>query len=206
MPSDSTRSLQSALDSRTLVFDGGMGTQIYGCADCLKSDYLGRDNCTDILVRSRPDIIQRIHEGYFAAGADIVGAEELVEKVKNGFLDFDVVVSHPDMMREVSKLGRVLGPKGLMPTPKTGTVTPQVGRAVKEVKAGRIEFKSDKTAGLHAVCGKLSFAEEALLENARTVIKAVKDSKPATSKGEYFKAIHIATTHGPGLKLNTGAL
>lgn len=140
------------------------------------------------------------------AGADFVGAEELVEKVKNGFLDFDVVVSHPDMMREVSKLGRVLGPKGLMPTPKTGTVTPQVGKAVKEVKAGRIEFKSDKTAGLHAVCGKLSFSEEALLENARTVIKAVKDSKPATSKGEYFRAIHIATTQGPGLKLNTGAL
>ena len=140
------------------------------------------------------------------AGADFVGAEELVEKVKNGFLDFDVVVAHPDMMREVSKLGRVLGPKGLMPTPKTGTVTPQVGKAVKEVKGGRIEFKSDKTAGLHAVCGKLSFKEEALLENARTVIKAVKDSKPATSKGEYFKTVHIATTHGPGLKLNTGAL
>ncbi len=141
-----------------------------------------------------------------AAGADFVGAEELVERVKNGFLDFDVVVAHPDMMREVSKLGRVLGPKGLMPTPKTGTVTPQVGRAVKEVKGGRIEFKSDKTAGLHAVCGKLSFGEEAILENARTVIKAVKDSKPATSKGEYLKTIHIATTHGPGLKLNTGAL
>lgn len=140
------------------------------------------------------------------AGADFVGAEELIEKVKNGFLDFDVVVAHPDMMREVSKLGRVLGPKGLMPTPKTGTVTPQVGKAVKEVKGGRIEFKSDKTAGLHAVCGKLSFTEEALLENARTVIKAVKDSKPATSKGEYMKSIYIATTQGPGLKLNTGAL
>lgn len=140
------------------------------------------------------------------AGADFVGAEELVEKVKNGFLDFDVVVAHPDMMREVSKLGRVLGPKGLMPTPKTGTVTPQVGKAVKEVKGGRIEFKSDKTAGMHAVCGKLSFTEEALLENARTVIKAVKDSKPATSKGEYLKTVHIAATHGPGLRLNTGAL
>ena len=140
------------------------------------------------------------------AGADFVGAEELVEKVKNGFLDFDVVVSHPDMMREVSKLGRVLGPKGLMPTPKTGTVTPQVGKAVKEVKGGRIEFKSDKTAGLHAVCGKLSFTEAALLENARTVIKAVKDSKPTTSKGEYLRSVNIATTHGPGLKLNTGAL
>lgn len=141
-----------------------------------------------------------------AAGAEFVGAEELVEKVKNGFLDFDVVVAHPDMMREVSKLGRVLGPKGLMPTPKTGTVTPQVGKAVKEVKGGRIEFKSDKTAGLHAVCGKLSFSEEALLENARIVIKAIRDSKPATSKGEYLKAVYIAATQGPGMRLNTGAL
>jgi len=109
-------------------------------------------------------------------------------------------------MGKVGKLGRVLGPKGLMPTPKTGTVTPQIGKAVKELKAGRIEFKSDKTAGLHAVCGKLSFTEEALLENARTVIKAVKDSKPATSKGEYLKAAYIATTQGPGMRLNTGAL
>ncbi len=140
------------------------------------------------------------------AGADLVGAEELVEKVKNGFLDFDVVVAHPDMMREVSKLGRVLGPKGLMPTPKTGTVTPQVDRAVKELKAGRIEFKSDKTAGLHAVCGKLSFPENALLENARTVIKAVRESKPATSKGEYLKSITLAVTQGPGVRLNMGAL
>jgi large subunit ribosomal protein L1 len=141
-----------------------------------------------------------------AAGADIVGGDELVEKVKNGFLDFDIVVAHPDMMREVSKLGRVLGPKGLMPTPKTGTVTPQIGKAVKELKTGRIEFKSDKTAGLHAVCGKLSFSEAAILENARVVIKAVRDSKPAISKGEYLKAVSIAATHGPGLKLNTGAL
>ena len=141
-----------------------------------------------------------------AAGADMVGAEELVEKVKNGFLDFDIVVAHTDMMREVSKLGRVLGPKGLMPTPKTGTVTPQVGKAVKEVKTGRIEFKSDKTAGLHAVCGNLSFSEEALLENARAVIKAVRDSKPPTSKGEYLKKVAISATQGPGIVLNTGAL
>ncbi|OQA53484.1 MAG: 50S ribosomal protein L1 [Candidatus Omnitrophica bacterium ADurb.Bin292] len=140
------------------------------------------------------------------AGADIVGGEDLVEKVKNGFLDFDVVVAHPDMMREVSKLGRVLGPKGLMPTPKTGTVTPQIAKAVKELKAGRIEFKSDKTAGLHAVCGKLSFSEEAILENARAVIKAVRDSKPQISKGEYLRSVTISATHGPGIKLSTGAL
>lgn len=139
-------------------------------------------------------------------GADFVGGEELVEKVKNGWSDFDVVVAHPDMMRDVSKLGRILGPKGLMPTPKTGTVTAQVGRSIKELKAGRIEFKSDKTGGLHAVCGKISFAEENLLENAKSVIKAVREAKPAVSKGEYLKKINIAPTQGPGFLLNIGEL
>ncbi len=140
------------------------------------------------------------------AGADEVGAEELVQKISEGWFDFDAVVAHPDMMREVSKLGRVLGPKGLMPTPKTGTVTPAVGKAVKELKAGRIEFKSDKTGGLHAICGKLSFAENALLENARVVIKAVQDSKPPISKGDYLKTVTLTTTQGPGFRLSLGSL
>ena len=139
-------------------------------------------------------------------GADVVGAEELVQKIQGGWMDFDVVVAHPDMMREVSKLGKVLGPKGLMPSPKTGTVTPNVGRAVKELKAGRIEFKSDKTGGLHAICGKMSFNEQALLENARVVVRAVRDAKPSTSKGEYFKRIAVAATQGPGIRLALGAL
>ncbi len=139
-------------------------------------------------------------------GADEIGAEELVAKILGGWFEFDAVVAHPDMMREVSKLGRVLGPKGLMPTPKTGTVTPAVGKAVKELKAGRIEFKSDKTGGLHAVCGKLSFSENALLENARTVVKAVQDSKPQTSKGDYLKTITLTTTQGPGIRLAVGSL
>lgn len=141
-----------------------------------------------------------------AAGADYVGGEELVQKVLGGWFEFDAVVAHPDMMREVSKLGRVLGPKGLMPTPKTGGVTPQVANAVKELKAGRVEFKSDKTGGLHAVCGKVSFSEQAILENAKSVIKAVRDAKPASSKGEYLKGITLAPTQGPGLKLNLSAL
>ena len=139
-------------------------------------------------------------------GADEVGAEELVAKIQGGWMDFDAVVAHPDMMREVSKLGRVLGPKGLMPTPKTGTVTPAVGKAVKELKAGRIEFKSDKTGGLHAICGKLSFAENALLENIRIVVKAVQDSKPQTSKGDYLKTATLTTTQGPGIRLAVGSL
>ncbi len=136
-----------------------------------------------------------------AEGAEAVGAEDLVAKIQGGWLDFDALVAHPDMMREVSKLGRVLGPKGLMPSPKTGTVTPNIGRAVKELKAGRIEFKTDKTGGLHAVCGKISFSESALLENARVVIKAVRDAKPASSKGDFLRKVTIAPTQGPGVPL-----
>lgn len=140
------------------------------------------------------------------AGADEVGAEELVQKILEGWMEFDAVVAHPDMMREVSKLGRVLGPKGLMPTPKTGTVTPSVGKAVKELKAGRAEIKSDKTGGLHAICGKLSFSEQALLENAQNVIRAVQDAKPPVSKGDYIKAVTIAPAQGPGFRLAVSGL
>ena len=140
------------------------------------------------------------------AGADEVGAEELVQKIQEGWFDFDAVVAHPDMMREVSKLGRVLGPRGLMPTPKTGTVTPNVAKAVKELKAGRIEFKSDKTGGLHAVCGKLSFVESAILENASSVIRAVQEAKPPAAKGDYIRTVTLTTTQGPGLRLALNAL
>lgn len=141
-----------------------------------------------------------------AAGADFIGAEELVQKVLQGWLDFDAVVAHPDMMREVSKLGRVLGPRGLMPTPKTGTVTPDVGKAVKELKAGRVEYKNDKTAGVHVVCGKASFDSEKLKENVRVVAKAIRDSKPASSKGDYFKQIVLSMTQGPGVRLQPSSL
>lgn len=141
-----------------------------------------------------------------AEGADQVGAEELIQKVQGGWMEFDAVVAHPDMMREVSKLGKVLGPKGLMPSPKTGTVTPNVGRAVKELKAGRIEFKSDKTGGLHAICGKISFNEKALLENARVVIRAVVEAKPSASKGDYMKRVTMAPAQGPGFRLTANNL
>jgi large subunit ribosomal protein L1 len=135
------------------------------------------------------------------AGADFAGAEEYVKKIEGGWLDFDAVVAHPDMMREISKLGKVLGPRGLMPTPKTGTVTPEVGKAIKEIKAGRVEFKSDKTGGLHVICGKKSFSEEALVQNAASIIKAVSQAKPAAAKGDYLKRVFLSASHSPGVKL-----
>lgn len=141
-----------------------------------------------------------------SSGADYVGADDLIAKVQEGWMDFDVVVAHPDMMRDISKLGRVLGPKGLMPSPKAGTVTQDVGKAVKEIKKGKIELKNDKTGGVHVACGKLSFPDEALLENARSVIRAVIDQRPASVKGEYLKTVAIASTQGPGLKLETSSL
>lgn len=135
------------------------------------------------------------------AGADHVGAEDLIQKIQGGWMDFDAVVAHPDMMREVSKLGKVLGPKGLMPSPKSGTVTPDVGKAVKELKGGRIEFKSDKTGGLHAPCGKLSFSEKALEENILMLLRAVRDAKPQAAKGNYLKRVTVAPSQGPGMAL-----
>ena len=141
-----------------------------------------------------------------SAGAEVVGAEDLIQKIQGGWVDFDAVVAHPDMMREVSKLGKILGPKGLMPSPKSGTVTPEVARAIRELKAGRIEFKSDKTGGLHAPCGKHSFEKEALEENARILIRAVKDAKPAAAKGNYLKSVTLSLSQGPGVPLAVSSL
>lgn len=136
-----------------------------------------------------------------AAGADLVGSNDLIEKIAAGFMDFDVVVAAPDMMRDLSKLGKVLGPRGLMPTPKAGTVTTDVERAVKEVKAGRVEFKSDKQGGIHIGIGKRSFAENKLVENAQFVIEAINHAKPTTVKGNLIKSLSMATTMGPGVKV-----
>lgn len=136
-----------------------------------------------------------------AAGADLVGDNDLIEKVMGGFMDFDVVVASPDMMRDISKLGKVLGPRGLMPTPKAGTVTVDVERAIKEVKAGRVEFKSDKQGGIHLGIGKRSFDGNKLVENAQHVIEAVNHAKPETVKGNLIKSLALATTMGPSVKV-----
>ena len=137
------------------------------------------------------------------AGSDYVGAEELVAKIQNeNWLDFDVVIATPDMMGIVGRLGKVLGPRGLMPTPKAGTVTPDVARAVTEAKAGKIEYRLDKTNIIHCPIGKVSFGPEKLQENFDTLMAAIVKAKPAATKGQYIKSCTIATTMGPGIKLN----
>jgi large subunit ribosomal protein L1 len=140
------------------------------------------------------------------AGADIVGAEDLVSRVEDGFLDFDVAVATPDMMGAVGKLGRILGPKGLMPNPKAGTVTFDVGKAVKEIKAGKIEYRVDKTSIVHAPIGKKSFGREKLLDNFRALMEAIIKAKPAAAKGQYIKSVVISSTMGPGIKINPARL
>ena len=139
-----------------------------------------------------------------AAGAEFVGAEELIPRIQNdGWFDYDVVVATPDMMGVVGRLGRVLGPKGLMPNPKAGTVTMDVTKAVKESKAGKIEYRLDKTNIIHVPIGKASFTEEQLSDNFQTLIGAINKAKPATLKGQYLKSVTLAPTMGPGVKVNT---
>ena len=141
------------------------------------------------------------------AGADYVGGMELVEKItKENWFDFDVVVASPDMMGIVGRLGKVLGPKGLMPSPKAGTVTPNVGAAVKEVKAGKIEYRLDKTNIIHCPIGKVSFGAEKLTENMNALLGAVIKAKPAAAKGQYIRSCVVASTMGPGVKVNTNKL
>ena len=138
-----------------------------------------------------------------AAGAEYVGAEELIPKIQNeGWLDFDVVVATPDMMGVVGRLGRILGPKGLMPNPKAGTVTMDVTKAVQDIKAGKIEYRLDKTNIIHVPIGKASFTEEQLAENFQTLMGAINKAKPSTLKGQYLRSVTVAPTMGPGVKIN----
>ena len=140
-----------------------------------------------------------------AAGADVVGAEDLVEKVQGGTIDFDRCIATPDMMPLVGRLGKVLGPRGLMPNPRVGTVTPNVGQAVKDAKGGSIEFRTEKTGIIHAGVGKASFTEEALLANVRALVDALNRAKPSGAKGTYIKKISLSSTMGPGFKIDAGS-
>ena len=137
-----------------------------------------------------------------AAGAEYVGAEDLMEKIQGGFMDFDVCIASPDMMGIVGRLGKILGPRGLMPSPKAGTVTPDVAKAVTEAKAGKIEYRLDKTNIIHCPIGKASFGPEKLKENLETLMEAIVKAKPAAAKGQYIKSVAVASTMGPGVKIN----
>ncbi|MGI9106975.1 MAG: 50S ribosomal protein L1 [Pyrinomonadaceae bacterium] len=154
-----------------------------------------------VLVIAQGDKIREAEE----AGADFVGGEDMVEKIKGGWLDFDAVIATPDMMRLVGGLGKVLGPRGLMPNPKTGTVTPDVTTAVRETKAGKVEYRVDKTGVIHVGIGKISFDPQLLRENAQTLLDAVIRAKPSTAKGKYVKKVNLAATMSPGVLLDETA-
>ena len=154
-----------------------------------------------VLVIAQGDKIREAEE----AGADFVGGEDMVERIKGGWLDFDAVIATPDMMRLVGGLGKVLGPRGLMPNPKTGTVTPDVTTAVRETKAGKVEYRVDKTGVIHVGIGKVSFEPQLLRENAQTLLDAVVRAKPSTAKGKYVKKVNLAATMSPGVLLDETA-
>lgn len=155
-----------------------------------------------VLVIAGPDKQKEAEE----AGADVVGGEEMVERIQGGWLEFDAVVATPDMMRVVGRLGKVLGPRGLMPNPKTGTVTTDIARAVREIKAGKVEFRVDKTGIVHAPIGKASFAPDRLLANARALVDSVVKARPAAAKGKYVKSITVSSTMGPGIPIDTASV
>ncbi len=158
----------------------------------------GTGKTLKVVVVAKGDKIQEAKN----AGADEAGSDELIEKIKEGWTDFDVLIATPEMMREVGKLGKVLGPRGLMPTPKGGTVTADVEKAVKEMKGGKIEFKMDKSGVIQNVVGKISFSKEKLAENIRVLLQAIVKAKPASAKGIFLQSLYLASTMGPGLKID----
>lgn len=194
-----------------LKFDQSVDVSLKIGVDPKKSDQMVRGTVSlphgtgkkiSVLVFAKGDKIKEALD----AGADYAGAEDLLEKVKGGWTDFDAVISTPDMMREVGKLGKVLGPKGLMPTPKAGTVTADVGKAVTEMKAGKIEFKIDKGGAINNAVGKLSFKTQNLEENLKTYYNAVMKSRPASAKGHFVRSFVLSSTMGPGLKIDINAI
>jgi large subunit ribosomal protein L1 len=138
-----------------------------------------------------------------AAGAEVVGSDDLIEKIQGGFLDFDAAIATPDQMAKVGRIARVLGPRGLMPNPKTGTVTFEIANAVKEIKAGKVEFRVDKTGIIHAPVGKTSFSADSLIANTHALVDSIVKAKPAAAKGKYLKSVTLSSTMGPGIRVET---
>jgi large subunit ribosomal protein L1 len=211
IPADKVFKLSEAIEllkkCPPVKFDQTVDISIRLGLDAKKSDQTVRGSVSlpkgtgkkvKVLVFAKGDKVQEA----LNAGADYVGFEEYFERVKNGWTDFDAIVVTPDLMREVGKLGKVLGPRNLMPTPKAGTVTQDVGEAVTRVKAGQIEFKMDKTSVINCPVGKVSFAAGDLQENIESLMNAVQRAKPATAKGQYIKGLYLSSTMGPGLKLD----
>ena len=204
---DTAEALELAVKSSTAKFDETVELHVRLGVDSRHADQQvrgavvlpnGTGKNVRVAVFTKGDKV----DAALAAGADFVGAEDLVAKVQGGFMDFDVCVASPDMMGLVGRLGKVLGPRGLMPSPKAGTVTPDVAKAVTEAKAGKIEYRLDKTNIIHCPVGKVSFGADKLKENVDTLMDAIAKAKPAATKGQYIKSCTVVTTMGPGIKVN----
>ncbi|HZX47299.1 MAG TPA: 50S ribosomal protein L1 [Clostridia bacterium] len=206
---DSTEALELVQKTATANFDETVEVSVRLGVDPRHADQQvrgaivlphGTGKTKRVLVMTKGEKVKEAEE----AGADYVGLEEYVEKIqKENWFDFDVVVATPDVMNVVGRLGKVLGPKGLMPNPKSGTVTFDVAKAISEIKAGKIEYRLDKTSIIHAPIGKVSFGTEKLVENYKALIEAIIKAKPAAAKGQYLKSIVVSSTMGPGIKINT---
>ena len=206
---DSTEALELVQKTATANFDETVEVSVKLGVDPRHADQQvrgaivlphGTGKTKRVLVMTKGEKVKEAEE----AGADYVGLEEYVEKIqKENWFDFDVVVATPDVMNVVGRLGKVLGPKGLMPNPKSGTVTFDVAKAISEIKAGKIEYRLDKTSIIHAPIGKVSFGTEKLVENYKALIEAIIKAKPAAAKGQYLKSIVVSSTMGPGIKINT---
>ncbi|MCI0382560.1 MAG: 50S ribosomal protein L1 [Chlamydiae bacterium] len=188
-------------------FDQGVEVSLKSGIDVKKSDQQVRGTVSlphgigkkvVVVVIAKGEKIKEAEQ----ADADFFGGEDILEKIKNGWTDFDALITTPDMMKEVGKLGKVLGPRGLMPTPKAGTVTTDIAKAVKELKAGKIEFKSDKNGVISSLVGKISFEANKIVENIRTFLNAVAKARPSNAKGQFFSSLTLSSTMGPGLKID----
>ncbi len=206
-----TEALAIAKQNATAKFDESIDVSINLGVDAKKSDQLvrgsvvmpkGTGKTVRVAVFAQADKAREATE----AGADLVGFEDLAEKIKGGSIEFDVAIATPDAMRVVGQLGQILGPRGLMPNPKVGTVTPNVAEAVKNAKAGQVQYRTDKAGIIHCSIGRASFAEDALAENFKALIDALNKAKPASSKGIYLKKISVSSTMGPGLRIDQASL
>jgi large subunit ribosomal protein L1 len=207
-PGDAIRTLKSFPDAR---FDETVELAFRLGVDPRKADQLVRGTVSLPNGTGKSVRVAAFAQGPKAteakeAGADVVGGEELVEQVLGGTIDFEAAVATPDMMAAVGKAGRVLGPRGLMPNPKTGTVTNDIGKAVQDIKGGKIEYKTDRTGNVHAIIGKKSFSEEQLFENYLVVVDEILRARPSAAKGKYVKTLTIATTMGPGIAIDTNRI